>query len=183
MGSYFLLLLPDPIDLTFFSLIQGLCLMRLELSDLTNNLYLFSKLILKFSYFSPILVFPTPSTKCSVRASRMKDITNSEEIRKYPQYRMYLLIPKLNTCIIKTDSGFNELYSALRMIDFNAKKKTRANGPQVPALAKEQGQVPHTFQETSTGTGRYGTVWHYCQYRYMILYNIIYYRIFSGAKP
>ena len=62
MGAYFLLL-RDPIDLKFSSLIQRVFLMRLEHSDLINNLYSFSKLMLKFSHFDQILVFPMLSTQ------------------------------------------------------------------------------------------------------------------------
>jgi len=49
--AHILLLLHDPIDLKFSSLIQRVFLMRLEYSDLINNLYSFSKLMLKFSHF------------------------------------------------------------------------------------------------------------------------------------
>ena len=44
MGAFFFL--HDPIDLKFSSLIQRLFLMRFEHSDLINNLYWFSYLIL-----------------------------------------------------------------------------------------------------------------------------------------
>ena len=110
---HILLLLHDPIDLKFASLIQRVFLMRLEHSDLINNLHLFSKLILNFGHLDPIQVFPTLSMQNSVCMSHTKDVTILEEVCMYPQYT----ITQSHTWLLII------FYSVLRItLDLNTEK-------------------------------------------------------------
>ena len=132
MGTYFLLL-HDTIDLKFSSLIQRVFLMKLEYSDLIYNLYLFSLLILKFSHFDPILVFPTPSTQSSIHTSHMKDVTISEEVHKYPRTECIYLCPNAYYCHISGQQ--TQIESGTRIpVDPKPESKLRENGHWVPEI-------------------------------------------------